>query len=340
MLAISMLVAAMATSPKPGELKSFDDWTVGCDNGLRCTAVSLMEMESGENQLTVQIRRDPQAMAPTRLEIANVEDRGKAGSARLVRDGGQLVANVSLPANGDPIELSLDPFMIAALGNGKKLELRDTKGQSLGTASLRGIRAALSYADAQQGRTDTITAMITKGPKPASAVPAPPALPNIMAPRLSKSANEILSREDVVRLQGRTGCDASGDPPLPQEAVRIDRRHWLAMIPCGSGAYNLMGAPVLVSGSGKSRKMKMADFDYLPRTTSENGLPVIANASWDDVRGELMSYAKGRGLGDCGSAETWVWDGRRFRLQAQMVMEDCRGVVDWIPTWRAKVTRR
>ena len=49
---------------------------------------------------------------------------------------------------------------------------------------------------------------------------------------------------------------------------------------------------------------------------------------------------KGRGLGDCGTRRTYVWDGARFRLTFQAQMDECRGSIDWIPTWRARAVRR
>ena len=55
--------------------------------------------------------------------------------------------------------------------------------------------------------------------------------------------------------------------------------------------------------------------------------------------GLLTSYAKGRGLGDCGVSQSLAWDGRRLRLVDQSEMPECRGNTDTITTWRAKVER-
>jgi hypothetical protein len=86
--------------------------------------------------------------------------------------------------------------------------------------------------------------------------------------------------------------------------------------------------------------MKPAEFDFGPGFSQTDGVPLLSNATWDAQKGELASFSKGRGLGDCGSAETYVWDGRRFRLTYQIAMAECRGVLDWIPVWRAEVRRR
>ncbi|HTG39817.1 DUF1176 domain-containing protein [Sphingomonas sp.] len=53
----------------------------------------------------------------------------------------------------------------------------------------------------------------------------------------------------------------------------------------------------------------------------------------------LASYAKGRGIGDCGVSQRFIWDGPRFRLIEQAEMSECRGSIDYITTWRAMPVR-
>lgn len=322
MLAILTLVAAIGASPKPGELKSFDDWSIGCDNGRACMAVSLMEMESGENQLTLQISRAPGGDAPAQLRIPNIEEDVAGAPVTLALETGAVVLRTALPEPGASLTLTADPSFLSALRTGRRVQLRTTDNQVLGSASLRGLSDALAYMEAQQG-----------------AVTRPPALPTISVPRPPRPATMALSATDVQSLQARIGCDA-GDAPLPTEAVKLDSRNWLALVACNSSPYNFVTAPVLISGKGKSRKMKPAEFDFGAGLSPIEGVPLVSNANWDPLQGELSSFTKGRGLGDCGSAETYVWDGRRFRLTAQFAMAECRGVLDWIPTWRANVVRR
>ncbi len=52
----------------------------------------------------------------------------------------------------------------------------------------------------------------------------------------------------------------------------------------------------------------------------------------------LSSFARGRGLGDCGVIADWAWDGGGFRLLGYTVMEECRGVPvdDWPVLYRAR----
>jgi len=65
---------------------------------------------------------------------------------------------------------------------------------------------------------------------------------------------------------------------------------------------------------------------------------MLVNASFD--KGILSTHNKGRGVGDCGSSETYVWDGRRFRMTEARVMSECRGSTNWLATYRAKAVFR
>ena len=68
-----MLFALLiAAAPSPGELRTFNDWTVGCDNGRACQAVALLERELG----AVLFRRQGRGATPTeagRLLLGHAE---------------------------------------------------------------------------------------------------------------------------------------------------------------------------------------------------------------------------------------------------------------------------
>jgi hypothetical protein len=105
------------------------------------------------------------------------------------------------------------------------------------------------------------------------------------------------------------------------------------LLSCGSGAYNASSIPFVSTGGAWVH----APFDRTPRWGEDAGPPMLVNASWDEAARTLTSYAKGRGLGDCGVSQRFVWDGKRFRLVEQAEMGECRGSVDWITTFRADV---
>ena len=78
-----------------------------------------------------------------------------------------------------------------------------------------------------------------------------------------------------------------------------------------------------------------------PPSDGDEGAPagVFYNISWETGAGELQAMMKGRGVGDCGDRQIYVWDGSRFRLAQRWDMTECRGSREWILTWQAEVTR-
>ncbi|NBU79160.1 MAG: DUF1176 domain-containing protein, partial [Sphingomonadaceae bacterium] len=143
MLVLLTLAMGVATLPKPGELRSFEDWSVGCDNGRSCTAVSLMDVETNENQLTLQIVRSGAPNAPAQLRIPNIEQRSPNMRVALVRNDATVLAQATLPPEGQALTVSLDAALVNGLSKGRFVTLQGPMGERLGRASLRGVQAAL-----------------------------------------------------------------------------------------------------------------------------------------------------------------------------------------------------
>ena len=113
----------------------------------------------------------------------------------------------------------------------------------------------------------------------------------------------------------------------------------LVLLPCSAGAYNEIDALFVLRGG----KVAPADVDApsgFEATGADSQTPVHSVINGDVEKGSLGSYAKGRGLGDCGVSQAFVWDGRRLRLTDQSEMRECRGNPGFLRTWVAKVERR
>jgi hypothetical protein len=143
----------------------------------------------------------------------------------------------------------------------------------------------------------------------------------------------------IAQLRKAAGCpiEEAGGPEDVAVDV-LDAGHSLLMLSCGAGAYNFSAIPYVLTRKGKALAATVARFDINPGW-DENGVPMLVNGSWDPEQGLLTSFAKGRGLGDCGVGSDYAWDGKQFRLAQQIVMDECRGSLDYITTWRAKVVR-
>jgi hypothetical protein len=331
-----MIIAALAAAAavQPAELKTFQDWTVGCDNGRACHAVALMPEAWPENGLTMSVRRGPGPADPPVLAIGLGSD---SNPAWLSADGRRLNVRLVGSEGLTGVAAADSQTMIGALRSAGSLQVFGADGKALGTVSLKGASAALLYMDEQQRRTGTATALVRPGKRPPPGL-SPPPLPVVAAPPVSRARPLTLSAAALRALRAKHGCtiDEVGGPDETESAA-LTADSTLLLLACGSGAYNVSYVPFIVRRGGRA---ELAPFDHRPGWWAEEGKPMLVNAGWDKERGLLSSFSKGRGLGDCGTTSDYAWDGRAFRLVEQAEMGECRGSTDYITTWRAKLVRK
>ena len=334
MLSFMTLLAAAAAIPQPAELHTFQDWTVGCDNGLACEAIALLP-EDGESQAwtTLSLRRGAGAGDRPVLVLDGIEAR----PATLLVDTHPLEARFGQSDEGYTI-LADDAALIEALRSGLELEVRGADEASLGRISMRGARAAMLYMDEQQRRLDSVTALVRTGTRPENAMPEPPSLPTVRRAPAPADQPLTLSAALVSNLRRENGCtiDEVGGPD-DVETVQIETAKTLILLSCGSGAYNFSAVPLIAQRRGGRIITAVAPFDLQWGLQAEEGRPTLINASWDPEARLLREYSRGRGIGDCGTHSEYAWDGTSFRLVRQEAMGECRGSLDYITTWRADV---
>jgi len=336
-MACAVSVSAGAQAPKPGTLETYKDWTIGCDNRGRCEAVSLLPEGADwpDNPIMIGISRDAGPDAEPEV-WASRDAKGPAEFAFLV-DGRRIASTTGMDGEAK-INGPQASALAVAMARGYALEIR-SGGKLLGRPSLAGSGAALRYMDAQQGRAGTATALIATGPLRANAVRPAPAVPSVVRLAIpSHPAPVAFWREELTALGRFTGCADEMRNAQPPEQHRLSKSDELVLVPCGAGAYNFSSVPVIATGVAGRRTFRFATFDYQPGWSEGEKHPMLVNASWLPERSRLESHAKGRGLGDCGSSETYVWDGTRFRLVEAAAMGECRGGWHWITTWSARVT--
>ena len=322
-------------SPEPGELKTFGDWTIGCDNARACQANALVP-ESGDRDdyLMMLVTRAGAPDAPPRLIVPF--GTSPIAGAKLTVDG-KPFAPLSPDADGEAATVTLDRTQAATLADGKTVALVAGSGKPVASASLAGLAATLLYMDAQQRRVGTRSALRKPGP---GTTPAPPPLPVVTVPPRSGAKPVTLTVAAATTLIGadNAACDYAIGPVVP-EAHRLDAAHSLVLVahPCGNGAYNLFSSAFVVDNDGKPMP---ARFDAATGMGQDDGNQDLINADWDTAAQRLTTYAKARGIGDCGSTSAFAWDGTRFRLVSERAMGECRGSVDYIPIWRAAVRQR
>lgn len=347
---------ATAGTPAPGpapvipEMREFREWRAACDNGNACVAWG----GSDSGWIRIAIDAGPDAVPRVSIGSWAFGDADKApetlrlridGRDYAVRGGAQDAANADAAA-------TRARAVIAALPASRTLAL--SSGGQTEALPASGISAALLWIDERQGRLDTVTALLRRGDRPASAVPAAPVLPRATpAPQVSQRGFEGAANpmEDEPRgltvpasiegLEAVKACRAESNEFLDKAVLgaRLDGQTVLWGIPCGSGAYNATYVLYLARPDGSNVRLAA-----LPERTARTEGDVGGEGQWlvnpvyDPARRTLTVFPRGRGLGDCGTITTWTWTTGGFALSEERSMGDCWGMTPdvWPTLWRTR----
>jgi hypothetical protein len=342
---LTPLAISAASVPQPGEIRIFKDWAVGCDNRGTCKAVSLVPDDGGASY-------DQWAGPITLLRTADGSDILKIRALFPAKDIDRYVMTVDgkrvdtgRVVDGDyPIEIVGEDAkkVAAAIVNGNQLVITGPNDSHLTQISLAGSSAALRYLDMQQNRAGTQSALVAQGRR--AFEPRKSNIP-VIAVDQWEASQRTPEADDIVEFVESSKCKDDRYGVVEDQAYPLGKRgniyRALVTISCGSGAYNFSSAPYIAEyveneQSATGWTFTAAKFDRQPSWGGEGTDPLLVNASWDERDQTLSSYGKGRGLGDCGSAENYIWDGEMFRLMDASAMPECRGAYDWITTWQAK----
>ncbi|GGB60307.1 hypothetical protein GCM10011505_46320 [Tistrella bauzanensis] len=337
-----MLMAAPAAAQSTG---TFKDWWVACDNRHSCTAFGTAPaMSDAVFGTWLSVARDGDGDAVPRLAIgillADEATTGPVTATLTVPGGGGSLPPIDATIDQGmlmaPLPASMAAAVLPALRQANMLEITVTapaKGVLAATrVSLAGASAALLYIDDAQKRVGTVTALVRPGDKPASTIPPVPPVPVVTPPQPSTSAVPAGLPAGFDAHPLGDDCDPQAREMVPPLIGRLDAAHVLYGAVCMAGAYNMVYQLWVEDQKGQ---IATADIE-MPDGIS----PIdLMNVDYDADNRMLSSYAKGRGIGDCGTAASWVWDGRRFRLTSLIAMEVCQGIPAdaWPVLYRAEI---
>lgn len=315
LLLLTLLVANAAIAA-PAQ-KQFSDWQVTCNNQNFCSARNtglhkglVMTLSRGAGARNdVNLRIDFGNLESADAKVPPVEPRLRLDGAPLVlqQNEWKITPHHLMTSNAEAINTLLN-----AIANGDKITLAD----GAGVISLSGLKAALLFIDSQQKRVGSETAWIKKGDGPPLSVPpAPPlkevTLPeNLPAPLSHDELNDLLDFGSWRMNNSQCSLD-----PMRRE-VRVfpltdDKA--LMLTSCEAGAYNVVDLAWVVSRQKPfvARPVRLR-LPFMPDSGSTD--LELMNSGFDEHNRELTTLAKGRGIGDCGVATRWRYDGQRFRL--------------------------
>lgn len=340
-LLIAAAVAATAPDQTPGETKIFKDWYVACDNVWNCEAGTLAdgtgELVTGQ---ALRIWREGGPDAPIRIELSPPEEMA-TGPARLKIDARPALSGPQDTEGDTWLDEAQSLAIARALANGSNAAMILSDGKQV-ALSLAGSAAALRFIDAAQQRAGTTGAIIATGPRPDTALPPP--LPQLTA-RAASKLTELPDLKLYPKIIAESGCEYRMEGvedtvhPLGQRGG-LDMA--LVLIACDSGAYNFGSAVMVASRPMEDPNAQWefapAKFDSPTGWGGDDQVPQVVNADWTAETGTLFDRAKGRGIGDCGVASSYAWDGEMFRLSEKHEMGECRGAWEWPRVWVAEVS--
>jgi hypothetical protein len=338
--------------------KDFRDWHAACDNLRNCSAYGLPADDPAG--AWVRIERGGAPAAPARITIAaDVNEKTKvvlafddtalpglpAGPVALERSDNDAFGRVVID---DPAAIDA---MVASMRKAQTLTVRridppdgEKSDPETSTISLSGAVAALLWIDEQQQRLGTASAFIRRGDKPVSSIPPQPKAPVIHAakPPPAGAAPRALAPAEarLLTAKAKALCGEGERHTALEDSARLAPDTSLYEFSCkdNSGAYNFTSV-FLIAPDAAPQAARAVKFAF-PAGIEAKGAPdaLAINAGFDQKTMTLSTFNKGRGLGDCGSAEDWVFDGQTFQLLLLQSMPHCKGITaaDWPVHYRAE----
>lgn len=325
--AATATVAADRGAAVEGLSFQHDDWEVACDNTRTCRAAGYQSDDSDESlPVSVLLTRAGGAGTPVtgqvQLSEGWNEDLFKGFPARFpltLRIDGRDLGSVTLAKKGALIA-DLGTAQVAAL---LKSLLRDSRIEfrardKVWTLSGAGASAVLLKMDEAQGRVGTVGALYRRGKQDEAHVP--PALPKpvIVSPPLAPAqpgdAAFAAKHGAAVRaaLRGTVPAEdcegvTEADEDHALEVTRLTKTQLLVSTRCWLAAYNAGVGYWIIADKPPYRPV------------------LVTTDATDGDGGAIHSGQKGRGIGDCWSTESWVWDGRGFVHSESGGSGQCKG---------------
>jgi Protein of unknown function (DUF1176) len=355
--AILAALASQAASALAADFKDFREWHAACDNLRDCAAFGLDAIVTGNAYL--RIERGGAANAPVKITLAVYAEDGVTFTVRFNDPSLGGLPDNALTGEKDEDDsmrrvvltdrVSADT-LIASIRKAEKIIItrkdppgaKDKSDPAESEISMSGASAALLWIDEQQKRLDTVTALVRKGDKPASAVPPQPKPPVIVAAKPASAAPPSKHTPALI-AKGRALCGEEDEGSKLEDVSPLGGGQFLYSFTCPdtSGAYNYHYSFLIASG-GNAQTARAAHFKWpvkIGDLVEDRSTDATAtNPAFNPKTMTLSAFSKGRGIGDCGTSEEWVWDGKAFKLALVKIMPHCKGIPlkDWPVLYRTE----
>jgi hypothetical protein len=296
--------------------KNVRDWTAECVESLTCIteATGSGGLAMGKAGYRLQVGRHngddtawfmafimknvPQPNGAMFVAVDGQQLPEMSESYDYLKDADNETFGISGPAVLKPL--------FAAMKQGKSVELtfKAADGsEHKESFSLSGLAATMLWIDEQQKRVGNSD--------------------RVDMPTGVNGEAEFKASDDIIaKIKAR--ADVECGPLMEGEQRQITSYYLpgakkLHVSSCFSGAYNF-GSLFLIEGVDGLEVFSFADYSEEYGWTGTNQL---INAEYDPKTGWLFSFAKGRGIGDCGSSGQWRWRQYLFQLREFRAWDDC-----------------
>ncbi|MGI3092811.1 DUF1176 domain-containing protein [Vibrio diabolicus] len=323
-------LVAFSVSAFEGESFQHKDWYLACDNTGTCRAAGYSEIGS-LNPVAVMFTRKAGPAAPVTGKVYLGDESNFdhwPEQINLYIDGLELG-----PIQHDAMTSMQVQAILAVVTKDALIEIGD--GKTKWVLSGSGASAVFRKMDEYQGRQNTPFAIVAKGQGAESRVNlavAIPTLVNVGGDAMMKSLEPESAQYAKLLPQLRASYESKGDSSechrlfeeTPSIAIaKLNNGQSLIEASCWMAAYNY-GSSYWLLGEGDA------------------AVPKRLNISGNDYSDGIVSSAhKGRGLGDCWSFESWLFDGKQMVRASYGNTGLCRGIaaggIDFMPIWVSEV---
>ena len=317
LLALLPLTAMAAPSLKGFE-KTYQDWSLICDNTGTCNMAGYPEYYS-EHPVSILFTRSAGEKAPVTAQLALLREDVGNKTAEIILNGQSLgtVPNISEDGNAKLSEKQTTELLTALKGNAS---IEVIFGEFKEKVSDKGAAAAMLKMDEFQQRLNTPSALIRQGQEK-HAVLAPQAAPKIEAVSVNNHKTIELKRGEkqfkhVLALL-RKAYDGCVDEDLESQDITLyplTQNKVLAEALCARAAYQYTNYYAVLDDKLSKVEQVLAD--------------QYNEAGYDEKQGYafVRGIYKGRVIGDCWNSEDAVWNGKIFIRTSEWTTGSCKGL--------------
>lgn len=290
------------------------DWQVVCDNTRACRAAGY-SAEGSEHPVSLLVARasGPGQPVVAELQLGTLDARAVHPASVALVGGGKSAAAIRIDRNN---HAELAPAVVAALLRTLAAggDVSFNAGKTTWRVSGNGAVEALQQMDDVQGRTGRPSALVRKGGGNDADVASPMAVPRQDSTRLPTIAQP---GDDALAVRVMASIPSNPDCPLLDDGGAQSRAR----------LWHLDANRLLVTQACRASAGGGVDGYWIANLRPPyDAKPVTYSGADYDGTGTLTARSAGGAAGDCGSAESWTWNGFRFEQTYAASFGLCRGV--------------